>query len=430
MGEVYRAESAELGRAVAVKRMLEQAAGDQDLLQLFLREVMVASTLEHHNVVEVLDVGRSHNELFLVMELVEGPTLAEVLQVLRGREERVPIPVACGIATQVAQGLAHAHERALPDGTPLGIVHRDIAPENVLIGLDGVPKLVDFGLAKLDGQTLTQPGVIRGRPRSLAPEQARGEATDPRTDIFALGSILFEMTSGQKLYPDEAIASLLWRVAEGDYEAIGPRMGDIDVDLVGIVERAVAVDPANRQRSARQLERELGAFQASRELRVSQAGIAELMNSVWPDVLALRQDALEGTAGELEERQLTLPADEFEPFVESDRESSPEVQVKRWIRPAQPPRPAGWDKVIPAPSAPAHLFGPGHKRSRGWWVYGAVLVALAVAVFMLTWWAGGGEERPGLLHEGSSPPPHHLGGAAQNHENRGHLAARGGSPES
>jgi serine/threonine-protein kinase len=393
MGEVYAAEAPDLGRPVAVKRMLEHVAGDDDILRLFVREMMVASTLEHHNVVEVIDVGLAAGELYLVMELVDGPTLAEVLEVSKRRSVPIPIEVACGIATQVAQGLAHAHERALPDGTPLGIVHRDVAPENVLLGADGIPKVVDFGLAKLEGQSLTQPGVIRGRPRSLAPEQARGDDTDARTDIFALGAILFEMTSGDRLYPDEAVATLLWRVAAGDYVPIRKRMPDADPDLVAIIERAVAVDPERRHRSARQFERELGAFQASRELRVTHAAIADLVAATWDDVLAMRAEALGDAAGELEGRTLTLPADALEEGDEAEElekvkaafekptSAPPPSPPERWTRPKRPPRPAGWDKVTPAPDAPARQLDLEDRLARRWWLFGALLLAATLATF-------------------------------------------------
>ncbi len=284
MGEVYQGDAPDLHRQVAVKRMLETYADDQDLRLLFLREVMVAATLEHHNVVEVLDAGLAQSELFLVMEFVDGPSLAEIMEVLHREGEKLPIEVALGIVSQVAQGLAHAHERALPDGTPLGIVHRDVAPENVLIGTNGIPKVVDFGLAKLNGQSLTQPGVIRGRPRSLAPEQARGDDVDVRTDIFALGTILFELISGQGVYPEENMATLLWRVAAGDYPPLAPRLPEVDPDLISIIEKALAVDPANRYPSARNFERRLATFRATRDMSMSSRAVAQLVTRVWPKV--------------------------------------------------------------------------------------------------------------------------------------------------
>lgn len=381
MGEVYQGTILSTGQPVAIKRMLEHAAEDEDLLRLFLREMLVASTLEHHNVVEVLDVGRSEDELYLVMELVDGPTLAEVLEVLRQQGKQVPIEVALGIVTQVAQGLAHAHERALPDGTPLGIVHRDIAPENVLVARDGVAKLVDFGLAKLDGQTLTQPGVIRGRPRSLAPEQARGDDTDPRTDVFALGAILFELTSGKRLYPDEAVATLLWRVAAGDYESIRDRMPGADPDLVSIIERACAVAPDDRHRSVRQMERELSAFQASRELRVTNGAIAEVIADAWDEIVSSRRAAFP-ERGELEGKRLMLPADGLATVPGAAEDPPPDAQPERPAprppRRPQRPRPEGWDRVIPVPEAPARGHIQTDRSGLLWGIYGLLLLTLAV----------------------------------------------------
>ncbi len=311
MGEVYEASAPDISRTVAVKRMMEQNATDENLLPLFLREMLVASTLEHHNIVEVIDVGKAKNELFLVMELVAGPTLAEILEAYKSRSARLPLNVACGLAMQIAQGLAHAHERCQPDGTPLGIVHRDVAPENVLIGHDGVPKLVDFGLAKLNGQDLTQPGIIRGRPRSLAPEQARGDPTDARADIFALGATLFEMVSGECLYPQETIATLLYRVASGDYEPIGLRIPNADPGLIAIIEKALSPNVSARHRSARQFERALGSFRATRELRLTTQAIAEVVHQTWPTIVERRHEVMQHNEGELYGQTIVLPADEL-----------------------------------------------------------------------------------------------------------------------
>lgn len=385
MGEVYEAEAVDIGRRVAIKRMLEQTAQDQNLTRLFLREIMVASTLEHHNVVEVIDVGQHGSDMLLVMELVDGPTLAEILELLRLNGHLPPLNVACGVAMQIARGLTHAHERELPDGTPLKIVHRDIAPENILISQDGAPKLVDFGLATLAGQNLTQPGIIRGRPRSLAPEQARGEFTDARTDIFALGAVLFEMTSGEKLYPDESITSLLWKVAEGNYAPIAPRMPRADPALIRIIKKALDIDPTSRYRSARQFERELGAFQATRELRVTNRAISTLIQSTWPEVQHHREASLNDSVGELDGKTIVLEADKLEPIQPaSDFRQTQAKAPKRWKRPHPQPRPAGWDRIIPRPKAPARNLHLRHQRSWFWYsvVFGAVVLSLATWAYL------------------------------------------------
>lgn len=310
MGEIYRARETETDREVAIKRVLDADSSDENLRLLFLREVAVAATLEHQNVVEVIDAGSFGGELFLVMELVDGPSLAEVLDVLYREGRLLPVDVACGIVSQIAVGLAHAHERAKPDGTPLGIIHRDVAAENILLGADGVPKLLDFGLAKLSGHSLTEPGIVRGRPRSLSPEQARGDPVDARSDIFAMGAILFELVSGEQLYPNEAMAKLLFKVAAGDYASIDRRVPPgTDPDLVRIIERAVAVEPEKRFGSARNMAKDLAAFRAVRGLRLSSQAIADVVVECRPKVMALREAGADSGPGALEGRALVLPAD-------------------------------------------------------------------------------------------------------------------------
>ncbi|MEQ9498655.1 MAG: serine/threonine-protein kinase [Deltaproteobacteria bacterium] len=426
MGEVYTAVTPDLNRRVAVKRMLDADASDEDLKLLFLREVAVAATLEHHNVVEVLDAGQNGHELFLVMEYVDGPSLAEIAEVLRRQGKILPIEVSCGIVSQIARGLGHAHTRAMPDGTPLGIVHRDVAPENVLIGTDGIPKIVDFGLAKLSGHSLTQPGVIRGRPRSLSPEQARGDPVDARADIFSLGALLFELTSGQPLYAGDQVATLLWKVAAGDYDPLEPRLTHVDADLTAIIQRAVAVDADDRFRSAREMERALDAFRAARGMRMSARALAQVVTITWPAIQKMRQERLDGTAGELEGSNLVLPADRLDAGDTLDGTKSGDVsggfsvpaQVQSPAIPAPPvaappspltqpvatrtsdayPRPnlapAAWTE-LPRPSAPAFTQNLERPAGAVWLAYIAAVLIAAAAAFGFVW-----------TSDDASPTPH------------------------
>lgn len=437
MGEVYQASSADLNRNVAIKRMLDAVTSEDDLKLMFLREVAVAATLEHHNVVEVLDAGQNGLELFLVMEFVDGPALAEIVEVLRRQNKILPVEVSCHIVSSIALGLAHAHERCLPDGTPLGIVHRDVAPENVLIGTDGLPKIVDFGLAKLSGHSLTQPGVVRGRPRSLSPEQARGDPVDVRADIFSLGAMLFELCAGQPLYPNEALASLLWKVAAGDYAPLEPRLAHIDPGLIEIIKTSLAVDPDQRYRSARELDRALDAFRAARGLRVSSRALAQVVTMTWPAIKQMRQERLDGQVGELEGAQLILPAEvvEADPHPDPVRAASiPQAQVSSGSHPQAPrharipdnplaaglasntgnisggfPKPslppAAFTSELPKPRAPRRGMTQGdepYRARRGWRLYVAAVMILAGLVFSLSWVAGTPDPSPQL---GTSPEP-------------------------
>jgi len=435
MGEVYQASSQDLNRNVAIKRMLDAVTSEDDLKLMFLREVAVAATLEHHNVVEVLDAGQNGLELFLVMEFVDGPALAEIVEVLRQQNKILPVEVSCHIVSSIALGLAHAHERCLPDGTPLGIVHRDVAPENVLIGTDGIPKIVDFGLAKLSGHSLTQPGVVRGRPRSLSPEQARGDTVDVRADIFSLGAMLFELCAGQPLYPNEAVASLLWKVAAGDYAPLEPRLAHIDSGLIDIIKTSLAVDPDQRFRSARELDRALDAFRAARGLRVSSRALAQVVTMTWPAIKQMRLERMEGQAGELEGAQLILPAEVAEPEPQPDPVRSfsiPQAKVSSgdenpapkhtripdnplaaglasttgnisggFPKPNLPP--AAFTSELPKPRAPRRGMTLGdepYRARRGWRIYVAAVMVLAGLVFTMSWFAGEPAETAQL---GASP---------------------------
>src|SRR5690349_4120427 len=195
MGEVYRARDARLGRDVAVKILPDAYSSDPERLARFEQEARAAAALNHPNILAVYDVGSDHDVPYIVSELLDGVTL-------RDRMADLPVRRAIEYAIQIAHGLAAAHEK--------GIVHRDLKPENIFVTRDGRLKILDFGLAKLvrpEGQpeqsvatvaAQTDPGMVLGTAGYMAPEQVRAEAIDHRADIFAFGSILSEMLSGQR----------------------------------------------------------------------------------------------------------------------------------------------------------------------------------------------------------------------------------------
>ncbi len=310
--EVYEALSDGLSRPVVVKRLITLGHDGPQREAECLREATVMATLDHPNVAEAVDIGQYERDVILVMEKVEGPTLAELIAALERRKELLDPDLVCGIIAQVARGLAHAHDRALPDGTPLNIVHRDVSPENILIGTDGVPKLVDFGIATLEGLEVTTPGMVRAKTRYLSPEQARGEALDVRADVFGLGAVMFELLAGEPLYRGKTELSLMQQVVAGSFPAIPKRLPGIDADLVAIVERATDPDPSRRLSSARALERELDRFRAARGLRVDASTLARIATALMPEVEPLRAAARGQRKGELEGTRLVLPPDPAE----------------------------------------------------------------------------------------------------------------------
>jgi len=185
---------------------LRQKGDDPSVRRMFLEEGRIAGLVRHPHVVSVVDVGEDDAGPYLVMDFVEGVSLAEVVARTAARRQLVPMPIALRIATQVAEGLHAVHETAGPDGQPLQLIHRDISPQNVLIGFDGTARVSDFGIAKALGRaTRTTTGVLKGKLGYLAPERLRFEEPDRRADLFSFGVVLFELLAGRRLYdsPDD-----------------------------------------------------------------------------------------------------------------------------------------------------------------------------------------------------------------------------------
>src|SRR5438552_8335499 len=254
MGEVYRARDKRLARDVALKILPESFSRDGDRLRRFEQEERAVAALNHPNILAVFDVGQHDGSPFLVSELLEGESLRAVLD--RGA---MPQRKAIDYGVQVAQGLAAAHEK--------GIVHRDLKPENIFVTRDARIKILDFGLVKLaqkvgaaaesDGVTLTSShtvaGVVMGTASYMAPEQVRGEAADPRTDIFALGAVLYEMLSGKRAFRRDTPAETMRAVLKEDPPELSDLGHPISPALERIVRRCLEKSPEQRFQSAKDL---------------------------------------------------------------------------------------------------------------------------------------------------------------------------------
>src|SRR5262245_888131 len=264
MGEVYRARDTRLGREVALKIISDGAVLDRERLQRFEQEARLAGSLNHPNLVVVHDVGSEGGAPFLVTELLEGESLRHRLS--RGR---LPLRTALELGVQIAEGLAAAHAR--------GVVHRDVKPENVFLTSGGRAKLLDFGIAKLTAPraiegtrnlldtTLTpeglgtRPGAVLGPPGYMSPEQVRGEPVDARTDIFSLGTVLYEMLAGAPAFPAKSLIESGHAILESEPPPL-PESIQPSVDL--LVRRCLEKEPARRFQSAADLAFDLGAATA------------------------------------------------------------------------------------------------------------------------------------------------------------------------
>lgn len=287
MAEVFRAESAGVEgfkKQVAIKRVLPHLSEKKKFISMFLDEARLSAHLSHSNVAQVFDIGVGDSAFFIVMEYVDGADLKAVIETLRAQGREFPLEEACFIALKICEGLAYAHELADSDGRPLHIVHRDVSPPNVLITKHGEVKIVDFGLAKASSQLeKSEPGIIKGKFSYLSPEAAQGQEVDLRTDIFAVGIILWEMLAGRRLFQGETDFGTVKQVQQAKVPPLSELGRRVPPDLETILSRALARDPNQRYQSARELGIALNEFLFRHRNPVGSFAIASLVQSAMRD---------------------------------------------------------------------------------------------------------------------------------------------------
>jgi len=245
MADVWLAEDQELGRKVAIKMLHDRYANDAQFVERFRREATHAAGLSHPNVVSIFDRGEAEGSYFIVMEYVEGRTLKELI-VTRGP---CPVPVAISYVRQVLAALRYAHRN--------GIVHRDIKPHNVLVDHEGRVKVADFGIARAGSSQMTEAGSIIGTAQYLSPEQARGAPVDESSDLYSTGIVLFELVTGKVPFSGETPVEIAMKHLSQVPPAPSSIRPEVPHDLDLVVLRALAKEPADRYRSAKEMDRDL-----------------------------------------------------------------------------------------------------------------------------------------------------------------------------
>ena len=240
-------------RLYAVKRLHPHLLDDEDLRAMFVDEARIAGLLRHANVVSVLDVGEDDQGPFLVMDYVDGVTLSAIIQRHATHEQLLPVQLCARIGGEIARGLAVAHELVGHDGEPLNIVHRDVSPQNVLVGFDGQVRLADFGIARALGRSskLTESGVIKGKLGYQAPEQLRFEEATARSDLFARGVVLYELLSSKRLYKSTTEQSGPIRILQEPPPDIADERSDVPPALTELLFELLAKRREDRPESAR-----------------------------------------------------------------------------------------------------------------------------------------------------------------------------------
>jgi serine/threonine-protein kinase len=250
MAEIFLARAnslAGLQRYVVLKRIHPERGDDPRWVNMFLDEARLAAQLQHPNIAQVFDLGRIGEDYFYTMEYVHGEDVLEILERTATVNQRIPTQVILGVIAGAAAGLAHAHERCGADGEPLGIVHRDVSPSNVMVSFEGTVKVVDFGVAKATvRRTETQAGVLLGKLAYMSPEQVRSNTVDHRSDIFSLGIVLWEMLTMSRLWKRDTDYDTLQALQNEPAAAPSTIWPDLPRGLDVIALKALAKDPADR----------------------------------------------------------------------------------------------------------------------------------------------------------------------------------------
>jgi hypothetical protein len=315
MGEVYVAELVEPSgerQRVVVKRLLEELEHDVDYVEMFRFEAATMARLDHPNIVKIIDAPVIEGSRCLAIEYVRGRSVSAMIERARKLEQTLPPDVALYILVRVLIGLDHVHHARLEDGTPLGLVHRDVTPGNLLVGFDGAVKITDFGIAKSQMSAVaTTAGIVKGKARYLAPEQIIGEKATPRSDLFSSACVLIEMLSGIPIFERMSVPKTLQSIVRGEREPIEQLLPFKAARLAAEIERALSLEPARRHDGAQAFAAALEAAGAELGPPASQAEIAEYLTTLF-----------EGTE---------------EPYERAEREAD---QARAEAKAAQPPGPS------------------------------------------------------------------------------------------
>ncbi len=361
MAEIFRARfvaAAGVTKSVVIKRILPHYAGNSAFVSMFINEAKIACSLSHGNIAQIFDFGEIDGEYFLAMEYVQGQALNRLMRKAQERGFLVPTPIAVYIASELCAGLHYAHTRTDENGRPLGIIHRDVSPQNVIVSYEGQVKIVDFGIAKarsagLDN-TKTQTGAMKGKYVYFSPEQARGKPLDARTDVFATGIVIYEMLVGRRPFEGKVI-EVLGHIAKGEFDRPSAANPDIPRELEAIVLRAMAQNPDSRY-TAMQLHDALRQYLFKAEPRFSPAWVGHFVT--W-----LCKEELNAEGG-----RATVP----EEFIDL---------MERWRNPAQVTRAAENAARITSEVGTEEMALPSRRKLPSKWLavgVGAVLLAGAL----------------------------------------------------
>jgi len=311
MATVYLARLTGVGgfqRFVAMKRLHPHLAGEKEFVEMFLDEARIAARIHHPNVVPILEVGASQAGYFLVMEYIEGDTLARLLARAATRGKRLPVGIALRIALDTLAGLHAAHELRDDAGEPVHLVHRDVSPQNVLVGVDGIARITDFGVARAASRlTATRVGQLKGKIAYMAPEQAAGEESlDRRADVFAAGIVVWEELAAKRLFKAENEAATLSRVMTEPVPELASIVPGLSSALSAVVMRALERAPEARFASCAQFADALEAAATGNERIATPRELAAYVTEVLGEEVSAQREAVRAWIARSEPSQVGL----------------------------------------------------------------------------------------------------------------------------
>jgi serine/threonine-protein kinase len=283
-------------KLVVIKRILPSMNKDKAFIEMLLHEARIAATLSHPNIVQIFDVGRIERTFFIAMEHIHGEDIRSIVRAMKRRSvAELPLEHALSVVVGVCAGLAYAHEKRDLDGRLLDIVHRDISPQNIVVTFTGDVKIVDFGIAKSGVQIgeNTKDGQLKGKVPYMSPEQARGDEIDWRTDIFAAGVMLFELTTARRLFKGASDYETLKMICERDYPPPSAVKPGYPPALERIVMKALEKRREDRYQSAREMQSDLEAFIREERIAASQVGLSRWMEELFEEKLSQQKEVLQ-----------------------------------------------------------------------------------------------------------------------------------------
>jgi eukaryotic-like serine/threonine-protein kinase len=373
MAELFLAMQRSVGgfeKLIVIKRILPSMNQDQAFIEMLLHEARIAATLSHPNVVQVFDLGMVDGAYFIAMEHVQGEDLRAIVRQMKNQNcTEFPMEHALSIALGVCAGLAYAHEKRDLNGAPLNIVHRDVSPQNVIVTFGGDVKVVDFGIAKSDARPGedTESGRLKGKVPYMSPEQARGEGVDWRSDIFALGVILFELTTGRRLFKTASEYETLKLICDREYPLPSSIRPDYPQTLEAIVMRALAKNRKERWQSAREMQEALEEFVRQGRISASRTGLSAFMGSLFADKLvdqttALLEDKVLADSVAVETLDVGAPAG-----IESGRPWSLGPMASRTVTDARVPGGPNRTVIVLGALALLAIVGTATRAARPWY---------------------------------------------------------------